>query len=417
MAKSLALMFLFFWVAAWVFCPLGLAEPTTLVKQRQRNNLNHIYTFDKTPLGNRIPVILLPGRAEEYQNKSWWTTFNKDMQRSPVLMSRYKPYVYIYNSKDTLTVQVQRFIDSYVEANFNRPSVWVSYSLGGVIAREAFLHPTVLPQVHTNIAIAVPFHGSPIFNPEWFSEYLRPPNHSPIRRLSDRLLYRLYLFDKTNLLEGLRWDNFDGSLPNFGPRFMAEKPLAVYEPFWANPVRMAFFKSRTITYASYLDNPYSGRPLTSKSKLLAAEKLTKDLLTSILPLDFISVHSVMRYTNLQLSNLPTDEPGDAEQRVKNNHLYRYNDGVVPMSSALFLPERPLAPYKEQLMDLVDLADVRQVRVFKNWDHMEIGEYFPGNRKTAMPDVAHPTEKAKTPNAWVFYDLQHLDVSLPGTPTP
>ena len=402
-------------VNIWLVLP-AMAEPTMMVKDRQRKNLNHIYSFDNTPLGDRTPLILLPGRAEEYQQNAWWDMFNKDMRKSPILMARYKPYVYIYNSKDKLNVQVQRFVESYELGAFNRPSVWVSYSLGGVIAREAFLHPTVLPKVHTHIAIAVPFHGSPIFNTEWFSQYLQPRHHSPIRKWSDRFLYRLYLFDKTNLLEGLRWNNFDGSLPNFGPDKTPEKPVAVYKPFWDNPQRTAQFKQRTIAYASYLDNPYTGRPLDNQSVLASAEKLTRYLLNSILPFDFISVHNVVSYTNLQLSNLPTDQPGST--KPTNYHLYRYNDGVVPVSSALFLPGRPDQPYNEQLLELIQLADVPKVRVFKNWDHMEIGEYFAWNRKTALKDIAHPNEEAKTPNAWVFNDLldiQKLSPHVDSTP--
>jgi hypothetical protein len=404
-------------LGCWLFSSLAWAEPTMMVKDRQRKNLNHIYSFDQAPLGSRIPLILLPGRAEEYQQNAWWEAFNKDLRKNPALISRYKPYVYIYNSKDKLNVQVQRFVESYQQAGFKQPSVWVSYSLGGVIAREAFLHPTVLPQVNTHIAIAVPFHGSPIFNPEWFSQYLQPRNHSPVRRFSDRFLYRLYLFDKTNLLEGLRWNNFDGSSPDFGPKRPLQKPIAVYEPFWSNPERTAQFKRRTIAYACFLDNPYTGRPLINKSMLAHAERLTKDLLTSILPFDWISVHAVVRYTNLQLANLPSDQPGSDEPT--NYHLYRYNDGVVPVSSALYLPHRPDQPYNEQIDDLWKLADVQKVRVFKNWDHMEIGEYFAWNRKTALKDLAHDKEEAKTPNAWVFKDLldiQNLSAHVDTTPS-
>jgi hypothetical protein len=377
-----------------------------LVKYYKRLDLNQIYQFETSPLGTRTPLILLPGRAEEYQYNAWWKTFFNHFKQAPGLSLRYKPYVYIYNSKNELNTQVQRFVENYTQTHFPRPSVWVSYSLGGVIAREAFLHPAIEPQVKGNIAIAVPFHGSPLFNTEWFSQYLQHRNNSPIRRFSDRLLYRLYLFDKTNLLEGLRWDNMDGSFPRFteGNKGIGspQPPVTVYEPFWTTPKRMAAFKKRTIIYTSYLDNPYTGRKLTN-TVLKQAETITKDLLTSVVPFDFISVHSVLRYTNLQLSNLPTyhaDGP-------LNNHVYRYNDGVVPLSSGLFLPARPGQPYTEQLKDLVNLSDCQLVRVFKHWDHTEIGEYFAWNRRTKLKDSVHANLEAKTPNDWVFYDLQQL----------
>jgi hypothetical protein len=393
--------------------PLAAADALPFIKHRQRNNLNHIYQFDATPLGQRTPLILLPGRAEEYQQNAWWHTLHKQFKRRPHLVARYKPYAYIYNSDHRLPMQVQGFVSSYQQAQFPRPSVWVSYSLGGVIAREAMLHPDILPQVQANLAIAVPFHGSPIFNPEWFAQYLQPPNHSPVRRLSDRALYRFYLLDKTNLIEGMRWNNMDGSFPLFKPNTVVVKPVFVYEPFWNNLQRLTQLKQRTIVYASFLDNPYTGRALSSLSRIQHAEKLTKDLLTSILPLDFVSVHAVMRYTNLQMSNLPTQ----TTEGQKNQHVFRYNDGVVPISSALFLPERPTLPYTEQMTELAQLADVRQVRLFKGWDHMEIGEYFARTSRRTLHDVTEPTQKAQSPNAWVFTDLVNLhDARVEPTPT-
>ena len=53
--------------------------PTTLYNTRLRRfvGLDRIFEFDDEPLGNRIPVILVPGRAEEFQPNSWWKKFER----------------------------------------------------------------------------------------------------------------------------------------------------------------------------------------------------------------------------------------------------------------------------------------------------------------------------------------------------
>lgn len=386
-----------------------------LPRQRTRRSLNQIYEFEHIPLGNRIPVILVPGRAEEFQNNSWWRLVHRYSRRDASFRHRFKLYVFLYNSKEELDIQAQG-LDRELRKHFGhlprkQPLMLVTYSLGGVITREVLASPSLLERVDTVVALAVPFHGSPIFDPDWFSDYLNPPNRFPIRRFWDRLIYRAYMFNRSNLTRGLKWDNFDGSKPQFrlngldlaGDQARSRIPAYVEYPN-ADAIR-----EKTITYASYLENGYTHtnqppNPLKLpryvwESKLVI---LPGKVLTSVLPVYGFTVHSVFTYMNFQLANLPTYTPEDPQG--KNSHLYRFNDGAIPLSSMLFLKPRQ-QPYSEEFDALVQQASVRKVRIFANLDHTHLGEYAVLKERLRRPDVIHPQDGQHLPSEWILFDLQ------------
>lgn len=383
-----------------------------LVNERSRRNLNHIYTFDKSPLGNRVPVILLPGRAEEFQHASWWKRFRDITYKNRDFEDHFKLYAFIYNSANELDVQAKDFSNDlknyFGELPPERKVVLVSYSLGGVITRDAMEDPDVFDRVHTVIAIGVPFHGSPLFDPEWFTKYLRPRNHSPIRQLWDRFIFRMYLMTKTNLTRGLKWDNFDGSEPQFQveEELKGDQVVARIVPYEATGTTPAF-KQKTIVYASYMDNEYTTpQPsgLTLPKLVGDTSRIPKEIIGAVLPIYGSSVHAVFTYMNHQLSNLPTYDADHSHG--KNMHVYKYNDGVIPLSSALFLPPRS-TPYAGSIDELTQPIDVQKARVFANIDHMHLGEYSINVQKTDSTDILHPEEGKRTPTYWVLYDLQQL----------
>lgn len=384
-----------------------------LTHQRTWHSLNQIYQFDHQPLGKRLPVILVPGRAEEFQHNSWWKSFHDMSERDPVFRHHFKLYAFLYNSKEELDVQADGF-STEVRRRFGKlprtqPLMLVTYSLGGVIARESLKDKDILDKVDTNIAIAVPFHGSPMFDPDWFSEYLRPPNRSPIRRFWDRTIYRSYMFSKSNLTRGLRWDNFDRSKPQFRPNgadIAGDQARATVQPYVEYPMADEI-RSRTVVYASYMENGYtkSNQPFNPlrmpKFVLDNSLALPRELVASILPFYGFTVHSVFTYMNNQMANIPTYTPEDPQG--KNTHLYRFNDGAIPLSSMLFLKPTP-NPYADDLWGLVGASTVRNVRIFVNLDHTHLGEYTLNKLKLVKGDLIHPEDGIRAPNSWIRYDL-------------
>jgi hypothetical protein len=384
-----------------------------LSKQRTLRSLNQIYEFDRTPLGDRVPVILIPGRAEEFQQNAWWKEFNHTARRNAPFRHRFKLYVFLYNSKEELDAQARGLaVDlkkRFGHLEKSQPLMLVTYSLGGVIAREVMKEPGILEKIDTQIAVAVPFHGSPIFDPDWFSQYLNPLNRSPIRRFWDRGIYRAYMWRKSNLTRGLRWDNFDSSKPQFQPNRVkitgdqASPLLSRYQEYpMADEIR-----TKTIVYASYLENGYTHtnqKPNPLKLPRFVLDRsvnFPREMLGSILPMYGFTVHSVFTYMNAQMANLPTFTPEDPQG--KNTHLYRYNDGAIPLSSMLFLKPSK-TPYDQDITEMTRLATVRSIRIFANLDHIHLGEYALNKSMLIKPDMLHPEEGMRSPNGWVMYDL-------------
>jgi predicted alpha/beta hydrolase family esterase len=384
-----------------------------LPRQRSFKSLNQIYQFDRSPLGKRIPVLLVPGRAEEFQHNAWWKEIWHVSNQDLAFNRYFKLYVFLYNSKEELDVQAEELAKE-MKGRFDtlpasQPLMMVTYSLGGVIVREMAKDTRLLNKVDTMIAIAVPFHGSPMFDPDWFSEYLNPPTLSPVRRFWDRTLYRGYMFSKSNLTRGLSWDNFDSSKPQFhvseghpdSAHLAGDQARSMVQPYLEYP-NADLIREKTIVYASYLENAAT-HPESQKKKgpLVKSISLPRRAVEAVLPFYGFTVHAVLSYMGLQLANLPTYTPEDPQG--KNTQLYRYNDGAIPISSMLFLKPSPY-PYSDGLWGLIGMSTVRNVRVFKGLDHLDIGEYARLKGNLVTPDLVHPEEGKRSPHHWILYDL-------------
>ena len=394
--------------------------------QRSRTRINRIFQFDHTPLGKRMPVILVPGRAEEFQRNSWWRGMHDDAKKNPYFSRYFKLYCYIYDSTQEVDEQSELY-KAEVKRHFghlpkSQPLMMVVYSLGGVIAREAFADEALLKQTDTVIAIAVPFHGSPLFDPDWFAKFMRPPNRSPIRRTWDQLIYRGYMFNKSNLTRGLRWDNFDSSKPQFEPNKVdiAGDQIIPHMDVYQEYARADEMKRKMIIYASYMENGYTqgnNQPLNpAKLPFYVIDKtaaLPGEIVASVLPFYGFTVHSVFTYMNNQLSNIPSYTPEDPQG--KNTHLYKYNDGAIPLSSMLFLPPSK-EPYSMELNEMLAKSTTRKNRIFVNIDHMHVGEYTMVKPKLVRQDVVHPEEGRRSPNKWIIRDLlNRVEFELPDRP--
>jgi predicted alpha/beta hydrolase family esterase len=366
--------------------------------------LNKLYTFDYAPLAGRVPIILIPGRGEEYDQEAWWKKFQQIASDDPEFVARFKTYLFLYNSKDALSTQAQAFnqeFNRYLIAQ-PKPVVLLTYSLGGIITRKALEDPAVDAKVSRVLAVAVPFHGSPIFNPVWFSKYISPQSHSLVRKAWDRGLYRWYILSKTNLIEGLQWDNFDGSMPQFEVNATNASPVI---PSHIPAQNEAKFKQKLMIYASYIENHLTD-PKPGKSALWAQARLfPKVVVEAVLPFYGITEHAVMNYSNTLLANLATYTP--IHPRGLRTHLYAYNDGAMPLSSLLYLPPQP-RPYDGNIQMLTQAIDVPMVRLFKGLGHTDIGETGRSHEQLLTPDALHPTEGRYTPNEWIIKDLKAMD---------
>ncbi len=386
--------------------------PMTL-KRFLHVGLDRIYTLDDAPLGARIPVVLVPGRAEEFQWTVWWKVFRNKALQDAQFAAHYKLYIYLYDSQRSIQYESQKFSNA-LHQGFDalpddRQLLLVGYSLGGMIAKEAMEQSDIYSKVNTLFAVSVPFHGSPLLTPKWFVKNMRPRNHSPIRKIWDRLIYLTYMFNKTNLTRGLKWDNFDDSQP--GSNRTGPLEMVAGEDFTETNDPMAHeIKDKLVIYGSYLENPYTRPQMKTQFNLKfpailgTVSAVPNGLIDTVLPSYIVSVHALLNFMNLELSNIPTYSPKSA--KGENQHLYRYNDGALPLSSVLYLPPRETA-YEEDLNGLVKAIDVPRARIFSNLDHIDLGEFHRSQKDLTKPDILHPTEGKHTPIEWVLKDLNQI----------
>jgi pimeloyl-ACP methyl ester carboxylesterase len=369
-------------------------------------DLNHIFAFDSSPLGHRIPVILLPGRAEEAQYAVWWKKFKAKTERDPDFDDYYKLYIFMYDSGKSVEDLTDDFVKE-MRSHFGhlpeqQHAVLVSYSLGGLIALKAMEVPDIFGHVARVFGIASPYHGSPLFTPAWFIPNFHPRNHSPICRVWDYLVYRSYIFNKANLTRGLQWDNFDTSGP---PLVLSHDKDSNTDRRLQNEqsVPLLAIKSKLIVYAGYLENTYVKPPQPKNDLYSLMTALPADLISYILPSYLMTIHSVFEYMNIELADMPV-YPEDFPSESKILHLFRYNDGAIPLSSALFLPPRN-KPYDDDVQTLIHASDVSMVRVFAGMDHMALGEFYRRKGRLRAVDIVHPQEGSRTSTEWVLYDLK------------
>lgn len=383
-----------------------------IVPQKRKFPINRIYAYDASQLGDRSPVLLVPGRAQEYQLGAWWKRFYQAARRSNDFNRHFKLYVFVYNSTEPLHIQTHHLVSEFQTLlqtiPQGRPVYMINYSLGGVICREALEHPQVFERTRGIISMGVPFHGSPVFNPDWFSQYMNL--RSPLRRPWDQMIYQFYMSDKDNLTQGLQWNNFDHSKPQFDAvALQGDQLVSAGEPYRERELTAAI-KKKMVVYASVIENSNTGfaksLTLLDIPFRLAGESLAlpKRVLGTVLPVYGLTAHSVFDFMSEELSNLPTSTPANPEG--KNTHLYRYNDGVIPLSSALYLPVSP-NPYEGDLDTLKAAVDVKKARVFLNIDHVDLGEYRLNQLQLKTTDVFHPGEKARTPTQWILHDLENF----------
>jgi hypothetical protein len=395
-----------------------------LASTRKRHHINRIYQLHADPLVGRIPIVIMPGRAEEFQPNAWWEKLSALCDSHPELRRRYKLFVYIYDSYDTLPNMVSAFQHEmhqlFKHYPAEQPLGVVSYSLGGVILRDAVASDWLVKQLDTAIAMGVPFHGSPLFEEAWYPRYIRVHNHSPIRKWWVRSMYQAYMGNKDHLIEALSWHDFDASaMPQRTPQAVASNnnnkayqevgqmnalPPQVWSP------NQAKLKSKMIIYASYLKNRFNSSdqklwtalgPTSVPKIIIKSPRMVGEFAGLFLPASGLTLHSIFQSVNYELSTLPASNTETGEMVAPG--LYRYNDGTVPLSSALFLPSRS-RPYTEEPADMAKLSDAAKVRIFANIDHMDLGHYRWPETPLLTQDTMHPEDGALKPNEWIFNDL-------------
>jgi hypothetical protein len=166
------------------------------------------------------------------------------------------------------------------------------------------------------------------------------------------------------------------------------------------------FRQKLIVYAAYIDTPYTNPKLREWHLTHSLINFPKTLLSPVwLTSAGVNTHGVMRWQSQLLAKAPLWNPNT--QKTEETGAFRYNDGVLPLSSQLYLPQRT-TPYTESVYEYTQLHQNKFVRVFYNLDHVDLGHYRWPEAPLNTWDVFHPHDGKRTPLEWFFYDLTHLD---------
>jgi hypothetical protein len=386
----------------------------------KHKHLNHLYSFEYEPLSGQIPLVIVPGRAQESQSNPWWKKLREYMNKHPDVRDKYKVYIYLYDSTQDVHHTAMEFKQEFTFfltqlPKDHKPIVVVSYSLGGLIVRDAFLEsPELMHPVSTIFGMSVPYHGTPLFDPAWMQDTFT--HLSPIRRGWDKLFYGLYMLPKKHLVDAMGFVNVDQSKPRtiipnevLGVVKQTPKPLLMIAPRWEESTspELREFKSKLVIYGSYLKSQYS---VTEDAKALNAfdeiSRINNATLGAIWPTYVPSVHRSLEFMGREMAQLPyANKP--STYPTGHGHPYRYNDGVIPASSLFYMPVRS-TPYTEAIAAYPRLWDLCGGRFFNDLDHVDLGHYrFPESLLKAS-DYFHPNEGKHKPMDWLFNDLRQLD---------
>lgn len=426
---------------AQVQAPQSAAEPEKAVIERRVEWTSHdypillrqtrlrkkplraeIYQIDRQAIGDRKPLLLIHGLRGEYWRHFRWKKVITRLSTYPDFCRKYKIYLIRYDSTDLVKNILPQFKAALLDLHRQsggKPLTILALSLGGNLVQEAITEPAIDSAVRLVFTLGTPFHGSPLFCRDWFMYSLYKNLSYPWTRIDHSIAYRLYFQRNPNLLQDLKWDNCDRYIPEagafrsrlpFGPKGVLTLAGNANTRLLELNRSGKIDKTKFITYAGYLINPYlkPGLRRHIESTILAPYSL----ITVIVPAHLAREHPVLKMLNREITRIIPDE-----QSAPSRNVYALNDGITPVNSAVFVvPDacQPCSMARESdLSRLKPHLDVRLARVFRNADHLTfIDGYRAGRASPMIRDELNPQDGPRTMFDWILSDLMQAD-TVPG----
>ena len=379
-----------------------------------------IFEYDNQPLGDRHPFLFVHGLRGEYWPTFRWSKVIQKFTSNPDFGRHYKIYLMRYDTLKRFDQTVPEFkqaIASLFAKSNDRPITILALSLGGNMVYDGMLDSETNKRIRLAFTLGTPFHGSPLFCKDWlqYSVYKNPA--LPWTRVDHGWDYKFYFQRNPSLLEDLRWDNADASIPEVG-RFHSRIPLGpsgnltiarTANERLAEINRQPFDKKKLITYGGYLLNTYMLPE--NKHFIDVAVNWPITLLAMKVPAHLAREHPVLKMLNQEISSIVPSQA--AEKKAGSQYLYQLNDGITPIESAIFLPTDACASIKlvneNELPKIKNFTDVGTARVFRNIDHLTFIDGSRPKRSSAqMRDELNPDAGSKTIFDWMLADIMRFD---------
>lgn len=391
--------------------------PPTVKQFKKRPTGIEIYQFDREPVGNRAPLIMVHGLLGEYWECFRWRKMIRYLKKDPRFAQRYKVVLLRYDSHRPLKQIVPGFTHAAEEVStaFGRqPLTVVALSMGGNILQEAMTDPIFDKKIKQVITMGTPFHGSPLFSSNWMEYSMLKNYHSPLSRIDTAIPYRLYFNRHKNLLSDLHWDNADRFIPdvgNFHYFFPVSSKGTVSPTASENDVVLQLNspglvdKSKFTVYGGYLLTDYAKE--NGPNSLATILKFPYKFTFTVLPEHLGREHPVLRALNQHIARAIVNDPAASDtSRVK--YAYALNDGITPVVSSLFLPNASLVGFaisERNVESIAKVIDVKRARLFRNIDHLTfIDDYHPHGGSSQLKDELAPGEGMHQIFEWIKGDL-------------
>ncbi|MCB9468750.1 MAG: hypothetical protein H6677_10775 [Candidatus Obscuribacterales bacterium] len=383
-----------------------------------------LYEFDESPRGNRSPFLMVHGlRGEHYPYFRWQKVANH-LAADKKFNSNFKIYFARYPTGKRMEETVPLFrkaVDRLYNACNRRQISVMALSIGGNLVYESLTDEETADKVRVLMTLGTPFHGSPLFSMDWMQYSVYKRLAWPLSRIDHSLSLRLYFSRNENLLADFGWDDYDRAIPTIG-KFRSRLPLGpkgnlvqdtvTNERLRAIHEENPHLKKKIIAYSGYLKNPYLESKTARFIESTAMYPVT--LFWVKFPAHLAREHPVLRVLNRDIASI--DVCKSKKENIKSPYLYALNDGITPVSSALFLSapsQKGDQKYKlesfltdeKQIAELRPLVDVKLGRVFSNIDHLTfIDDFRPLSISEKVKDALAPNEPGKGIFDWILSDV-------------
>jgi pimeloyl-ACP methyl ester carboxylesterase len=277
-------------------------------------------TGKETPLGDRIPLILIHGDGGDkrpFTNNRWvwWINFLNTKPYSDY----FKVYRYVYETDRSIiyngTVIID-FINNWEEFK-NRRVLLLAHSMGGLVSRYAMNNDEFGNKVINLITLGTPHLGSPAANPPWIGACIL----SPINFISALLSTKFFGGNEGDF--DLSWYSTDDILTE------AFEDIPKYSK-WP-------WHYDDLLLENAMNFPLTGDMQTQKytDKIIAFAGDRRGTIGNIEELSILGPADDFEETKNDHSHLFTSFLALTQVYKKGGDFFWHNDGLVPLESAMF----------------------------------------------------------------------------------
>lgn len=342
-------------------------------------------TFDKEPL------ILIHGTVSDFQSYCGWKCI-LDQFKEKGILDKYEVYIFKYpsnshsweNIKQDLSEALSELTDLYEKyEGENKREIKFNFlvsSLGGNVLCDTLSLMDSTSTTNTTkfskrinkiISLGTPFWGVPVMEKD-----LKSNNSSSINSVTEKILLTGTDFLFPVLSEELHWRLSESS----------EKDNKLENP------SCGFVKEKFINYGAYMDSPITQKEKPEKEEV-------KDWFYKTVKSEDIR-HVWNAFVHYKVGYEKRKELGQA-------YLLKFNDGLVPIFSSLWLDPDQEKFQKESFLDEKNLRKIHMIkpraRIFKGLDHTDLTHSCDRNGKLVFEDVLNDEKKA-TLTDFIIEDL-------------